>query len=96
VGRTLPTFTERTDALFLEWRPFRRALRLEDQEILDALFSEVRLHAQAGAALSPVEPWPAVLLAMLIEERKARLALAQKVAQIAEKADPASPNATPS
>jgi hypothetical protein len=56
VGRTLPTFTERTDALFLEWKPFRRALRREDQEILDALFSEVRLHAQAGAALSPVEP----------------------------------------
>lgn len=96
MGRTLPTFTERTDALFLEWKPFRRALRREDQEILDALFSEVRLHAQAGAALSPVEPWPTVLLAMLIEERKARLVLEQKIAQIVAKADPASSHAIPS
>ena len=82
MGRTLPTFTERADALFHEWRPFRRALRREDQEVFDTLLSDVRRHAQAGAVLSPLDPWPILLLSMLIEERKARLSLLQQVERL--------------
>lgn len=82
MGRTLPTFTERADALFLEWSPFRRALRREDQEVFDTLLSDVRRHAQAGTALSPLDPWPVLLLSMLIEERKGRLSLLRQVERL--------------
>jgi hypothetical protein len=62
-----------------EWGKFKRALRKEDQEILDSLFSNARYHAQAGAYLAPVDPFSAMLLSMLLEERKARLALEKRI-----------------
>ncbi len=65
-----------------EWAKFKRALRREDQKILEDLFSDARYHAQAGAYLAPTDPFSAMLLSMLLEERKARLALEKRVLDI--------------
>lgn len=79
MGRTLPTFTMQINQALTQWGKFKRALRKEDQEILEELFANARYHAQAGAYLAPTNPFSAMLLSMLIEERKARLALEKKV-----------------
>jgi len=78
MGRTLPTFTMLVNQALEEWGKFKRALRKEDQEILEMLFAHARYHAQAGAYLAPTDPFSAMLLSMLIEERKAHLALEKK------------------
>ena len=82
MGRTLATFTMLINQAIGEWGKFKRALRREDQEILEGLFADARYHAQAGAYLAPTDPFSAMLLSMLIEERKERLALEKKVNEL--------------
>jgi len=78
MGRTLATFTMQVNQALDEWAKFKRALRKEDQAVLEALFADARYHAQAGAYLAPTDPFSAMLLSMLLEERKARLALEKR------------------
>ena len=82
MGRTLPTFTMQVNQTLAEWAKFKRALRKEDQQILEDLFADARYHAQAGAYLAPTDPFSAMLLSMLLEERKARLALEKRIIKI--------------
>ncbi|HSG05547.1 MAG TPA: hypothetical protein VLB09_04015 [Nitrospiria bacterium] len=82
MGRTLPTFTMQVNQALDEWAKFKRALRKEDQKILEDLFTDARYHAQAGAYLAPTDPFSAMLLSMLLEERKARLALEKRITKI--------------
>ena len=78
MGRTLATFTMQVNQALEEWGKFKRALRKEDQLIIEALFADARYHAQAGAYRAPTDPFSAMLLSMLLEERKARLALEKR------------------
>jgi hypothetical protein len=79
MGRTLATFTQLIQLEIDSWRQYRRALRREDQQALDALFTAARHHAPAGAYLARDTPFEAMLLSMLIEQHKHVLALQQKV-----------------
>ena len=65
-----------------EWSRFRKALRRDDQMIFDSLFADARFHAQAGAFLSPLEPFPVMLLCMLLEERRERLTLERRIQEL--------------
>lgn len=82
MGRTLATFTMQVNQALDEWGKFKRALRKEDQAVLETLFADARYHAQAGAYLAPADPFSAMLLAMLLEERKARLALETELREL--------------
>lgn len=79
MGRTLATFTQLIQLEIDSWRRYRRALRREDQQALDALFAAARHHAPAGAYLARDTPFEVMLLSMLIEQHKHALALQQKV-----------------
>ncbi len=85
MGRTLPTFTMLVNRSLEEWGKFKRALRKEDQAILEELFAHARYHAQAGAYLAPTDPFSAMLLSMLLEERKARLLLEKRFHELRER-----------
>ena len=85
MGRTLATFTMQVNQALEEWGKFKRALRKEDQEVLEALFAHARYHAQAGAYLAPTDPFSAMLLSMLLEERKARLAIEKRLHELEAK-----------
>jgi hypothetical protein len=63
-------------------------LRKEDQQFLDRLFEEARLHVQAGVYAS--RPWPleTILISILIEHEKALLELKSKVKATEEKEEP--------
>lgn len=70
MGRTLPTFNTYLEQEMGEWASFRRALRSEDREAFDRLFSFAKRHmAEAAMAARPV-PFDALLMAILLEQQK--------------------------
>ncbi|MEW6567226.1 MAG: hypothetical protein AB1449_03490 [Chloroflexota bacterium] len=75
MGRTLPSITQ----TFLHEQEslirFRRALRREDQRVLDDLLASCRRHLAAAAYASHLLPFEIMLLAMLVEEHKEVLRL---------------------
>ena len=84
MGRTVLPFSQALEREYQDWKKFRRALRREDQEILDRLFDRARIHVQAGVYAS--RPWPleTILVSMLIEQEKALEALRSKLSTLVE------------
>jgi outer membrane protein TolC len=79
MGRTLATFTQLVQQEIDAWSRYRRALRREDQQALDALFAAARRHASAGAYLARDTPFEVMLISMLLEQHKDVTTLQQKV-----------------
>jgi hypothetical protein len=83
MGRTLPTFNLVLQQEMEAWRGFRRALRAEEKEAFDGLFSRARAFAaEAGHAARPV-PFDALVMAILLgqelELRRLRRALEESL-----------------
>jgi hypothetical protein len=71
MGRTVITSTQLLQKIQDDdWSKFRRALRQEDQKVLDELFALARFHTAPMAYASTPAPMEAVLIAMLIEMMK--------------------------
>jgi len=70
MGRTLPTFNTFLEAEYDSWRPYRRALRREDQEAFDALFRAAKQHVAESSHAVRAVPFEAMLLSMLLEHEK--------------------------
>jgi hypothetical protein len=75
MGRTVLPFSRVLEQEVQEWRKFRRGLRKEDQQFLDRLFEEARLHVQAGVYASRPWPFETILISILIEHEKALVEL---------------------
>ena len=82
MGRTVLPFTQELYREEASWAPFRRALRREDRELLDELFAAARYHTAACAFAGRAVPFEAILLCMLVEERRALRELEKKVEKI--------------
>jgi hypothetical protein len=84
MGRTVLPFSQALEREYQDWKKFRRALRREDQEILDRLFDKARIHVQAGVYAS--RPWPleTILFSILIEQEKALEGLRSKLSALVE------------
>ncbi len=67
MGRTVLPFNQKILSLESEWSKFRRALRKEDQELLDDLFGFAKYHSAPSSYFSTPNPMEPVLMAMLIE-----------------------------
>jgi hypothetical protein len=79
MGRTVLPFSRVLEQEVQEWRKFRRGLRKEDQQFLDRLFEEARLHVQAGVYASRPWPFETILISVLIEHEKALMELRSKL-----------------
>ncbi len=80
MGRTVITATQLIQQVQAEhWGKFRRALRREDQEILDRLFDRAQYHAQAMAYASMPVPMEPILISMLIEIQRDLLKLQKQL-----------------
>jgi hypothetical protein len=84
MGRTLPSAMQVFDGEVARWNKFRRALRREDQSVFDELFLAARRHVASMSYQSHPYPLESVLLAMLLEERKAVKVLAQELREMKE------------
>jgi len=60
-------------------------LRKEDQQFLDRLFEEARLHVQAGVYASRPWPFETILISILIEHEKAIVELKSRLRTLEEK-----------
>jgi len=87
MGRTVLPFSQVLEQEAQEWRKFRRGLRKEDQQFLDRLFEEARLHVQAGVYASRPWPFETILISILIEHEKALVELRAKLRTLEEKED---------
>lgn len=65
MGRTLPTSTMLIQEFEQTWRPYARALRREDREVLYDLYAMARLQSAPIAYASSPEPFQVFTLAML-------------------------------
>jgi len=79
MGRTVLPFSQVLEQEIQEWRKFRRGLRREDQQFLDRLFEEARLHVQAGVYASRPWPFETILVSILIEHEKILVDLRSKL-----------------
>jgi hypothetical protein len=85
MGRTILPFSRVLEQEAQGWKKFRRGLRKEDQQFLDRLFEEARLHVQAGVYASRPWPFETILVSILIEHEKALVTLRDKLKAIEEK-----------
>ena len=70
MGRTVTPYSQEYAAFQQRAQKFRRALRVEDQLILDELLELGRLHLQSGVYSSAPLPLESFLLGILVEQRK--------------------------
>ncbi len=70
MGRTNPTFRNRIQSIEQEWKPFRRGLRKHEQAYFDLCFSHAYARADAAGYQNPIDPWPALLLSIVIEQQR--------------------------
>jgi len=84
MGRTVLPFSRVLDQEVQEWKKFRRGLRREDQQFLDRLFEEARLHVQAGVYASNPWPFETILISILLEHEKALVELRSKLKALEE------------
>ncbi|MFA5028823.1 MAG: hypothetical protein WC713_13210 [Candidatus Methylomirabilota bacterium] len=94
MGRTVAPFSRVLEAEFESWGKFRRALRREDQEALDALFAAAKFHVAAMVYASRLSPLEAILMGVLVEHQKAITRLTRRVRAL-EAAAPAPFQLTP-
>ena len=85
MGRTVLPFSRVLEQEVQEWKKFRRGLRKEDQQFLDHLIEEARLHVQAGVYASRPWPFETILVSILIEHEKALVELRSRLKTLEEK-----------
>ncbi len=83
MGRTLPSATMQFLQEQESFNRYRRALRREDQLVLDNLFSRARQHLAAASYAAHSLPFEIFLLSMLLEEHKLVMLLEAQVERIA-------------
>jgi len=85
MGRTVLPFSRVLEQEVQEWKKFRRGLRKEDQQLLDHLFEEARLHVQAGVYASRPWPFETIVISILIEHEKALVELRSRLKTLENK-----------
>ena len=85
MGRTVLSFNQKVLALETEWNKFRRALRKEDQDLFDELFSFAKYHSAPASYFSTPNPMEPIFMAMLVELLKEIKRLRSGLKQRSEK-----------
>jgi hypothetical protein len=85
MGRTVLPFTQELYREEESWKAFRRALRREDRELFDELFAAARYHTAACTCSGRAVPFEAILMSILLEERRAARELSARLAALAER-----------
>lgn len=82
MGRTVLPFTQELYREEASWRDFRRALRKEDRDLFDELFAAARYHTTACTCSGRAIPFEAILMSILVEERRATRELSLRVEEL--------------
>jgi len=85
MGRTVLPFTQELYREEESWKQFRRALRKEDRELFDELFAAARYHSAACTCSGRALPFEAILMSVLIEERRALRELSRRMEELSRR-----------
>jgi hypothetical protein len=85
MGRTVLPFTQELYREEESWKAFRRALRKEDRELLDELFAAARYHTSACTCSGRAVPFEAILMSILVEERRTARELSSRIGELEQK-----------
>ena len=66
MGRTLPTIIQFIHFEEEQWQAYRRALRVEDRELFDALWRSVRHFAVSSQMANRPIPFESLLVSMIL------------------------------
>ena len=66
MGRSVLPWRTRIEAELHALGPFRRALPVDEQMLLDVLLNDVRTRRAAGGMLPAHDPWNPLLLSMML------------------------------
>jgi predicted TIM-barrel fold metal-dependent hydrolase len=84
MGNVTPTITDILHAEEANLARFRRALRREDQVVLDDLFTAAYRHRAAAAYAGHLLPFETFLLAMQIEDHREVMHLREEIRALRE------------
>jgi hypothetical protein len=87
MGRTVLPFTQELYREKESWKAFRRALRRGDRELFDELFAAARYHTAACTCSGRAVPFEAILMSILIEERRAVRELSARLSALARRVE---------
>ncbi len=87
MGRTVPSFRPALEHEIETWKDFKRALRPQEQEILNKLMNFARIHADAGSLSARPMLSEILFMSFAIEQEKKIEILERKVNELEEKVD---------
>ena len=87
MGRTNPTFRDLLRRYREDWKTFRRGLRAEHQPAFDALFDDAESHADAAGLQNAREPMHAILIAMVLAQKRQIRTLTDRVETLESRLD---------
>ena len=70
MGRTVAPYSHVLEREREWWKPFRRALSKENQQVFDRLFDRAKFHTHAGVYMARSWPMETILLSILLEYGK--------------------------
>ena len=85
MGRTTPTATMLIQFEESNWSQFRRALRKEDQNAFDELFTYAKMNLPAISIQAHPVPFESIMLSMLVEQQKQIQILTEKLRDYGER-----------
>lgn len=85
MGRTVPSFRPALEHEIESWKDFKRALRPEDQKILDKLMNFARIHADAGSLSARPMLSEILFISFAIEQEKRIESLKKRVQELEKK-----------
>jgi hypothetical protein len=91
MGRTVLPFTQELYREEESWKEFRRALRREDRELFDELFAAARYHTAACTCSGRAVPFEAILMCILLEQRRAVRDLSARIAELEKRVEALAP-----
>ena len=66
MGRTNSTYRNHLDSFIETFRPFRKGLRQEKKQYLDALWEKAHRYASAGAYMNPANPGLPAMISIMV------------------------------
>ncbi len=84
MGRTVPSFRPALEHEIESWKDFKRALRVEEQQIFNKLMNYARIHADAGSMSARPMLSEVLFLSFAVEQEKKIEMLEKKVKELEE------------